>query len=89
MEATSVFWPKLGSQIFLSSSTNLCPLSKLYGFHLTSFPGKPLKHIRLKATNTLTFDDQERFRKFKKLPTSEWTHDFHSISIDVSVSPYI
>ncbi|KAG7621164.1 Terpenoid cyclases/protein prenyltransferase alpha-alpha toroid [Arabidopsis suecica] len=84
MEATSVFWPKLGSQIFLSSSTKLCPLSKLYGFHLTSFPGKPLKHIRLKATNTLTFDDQERFRKFKKLPTSEWTHYFHSISIDVS-----
>ncbi|CAB79020.1 terpene cyclase like protein [Arabidopsis thaliana] len=84
MEATSVFWPKLGSQIFLSSSTNLWPLSKLYGFHLTSFPSKPLKHIRLKATNTLTFDDQERIRKFKKLPTSEWTHYGHSISIDVS-----
>ncbi|XP_010449212.1 PREDICTED: putative terpenoid synthase 7 [Camelina sativa] len=77
MEATSVFWPKLGSQV-------LFPSSKLNGFPQTSFPGKPLKH-RLKATNsTLTCDDQERIRKFKKLPTSEWTHYFHSIPIEVS-----
>jgi outer membrane receptor for ferrienterochelin and colicin len=38
----------------------------------------------LKATNTLTFDDKERTRKFKKLPLSEWTHYFHSIPLDIS-----
>jgi hypothetical protein len=87
MEATSVFRPKLGSQFSLPSTTNLFPLRKLYGFPLTSFPGKPIKRIRLKATNTLTFDDKERTRKFKKLPLSEWTHYFHSIPLDISVSP--
>nr|AAM91652.1 putative terpene cyclase [Arabidopsis thaliana] len=84
MEATSVFRPKLGSQFSLPSTTNLFPLRKLYGFPLTSFPGKPIKRIRLKATNTLTFDDKERTRKFKKLPLSEWTHYFHSIPLDIS-----
>jgi len=38
---------------------------------------------------TLKGDDQESIRKFKKLPTSEWTHYFHSFVVDVSVSPYI
>ncbi|EOA18590.1 hypothetical protein CARUB_v10007162mg [Capsella rubella] len=84
MEAKSVFRPKLGSHFSLGSTTNLFPLRKLYGFPLTSFPGKPKKPISLKASNTLTSVDQESSRKFKKIPPSEWTHYFHSIPLDVS-----
>ncbi|KAG7658582.1 Isoprenoid synthase domain superfamily [Arabidopsis suecica] len=75
---------KFGSQISLHFRTNSFPLRKLYGFPLKTFSGTSLNHLRLKATNTLKGDDQESIRKFKKLPTSEWTHYFHSFVVDVS-----
>ncbi|ESQ55345.1 hypothetical protein EUTSA_v10027515mg [Eutrema salsugineum] len=57
---------------------------KLSCFPLTSLPTKPRKFVRLKATNTLTCDDQESLRTFKKLLPSPWTDHFHSVSVDVS-----
>nr|VDC83091.1 unnamed protein product [Brassica rapa] len=49
-----------------------------------SVPTKPPKFVRLKATTTMTRDDQESNRTFKELLPSPWTDQFHTISVDVS-----
>ncbi|CAH8377637.1 unnamed protein product [Eruca vesicaria subsp. sativa] len=62
-------------------------LGRKLGFHLSlpcrssSFPDKRTKHVHFKA---ITCDGQLSNRKFRKLPPSEWTHHFHSVSLDVS-----
>ncbi|CAN6825794.1 unnamed protein product, partial [Brassica oleracea] len=83
MATTAVFGPKLGFHLSLPcrNSLFLPPIIKLYGFPVTSFPDKRTKHVRLKAT---TCDGQLSNRQFKELPPSEWTHHFHSVTLDVS-----
>ncbi|CAF2025811.1 hypothetical protein YC2023_087083 [Brassica napus] len=49
-----------------------------------SVPTKPPKFVRLKATTSMTCDDQESNRTFKELLPSPWTDQFHSIFVDVS-----
>ncbi|KAF3485392.1 hypothetical protein F2Q69_00057101 [Brassica cretica] len=49
-----------------------------------SVPTKPPKFVRLKATTSMTRDDQESNRTFKELLPSPWTDQFHSIFVDVS-----
>ncbi|KAG7632986.1 Terpene synthase N-terminal domain [Arabidopsis suecica] len=81
MEVISIFGPKHGSLISLHSSNNLFKVSKVTRFRRTLFPSNHAKVFRLKA---LTCDNQESNHMFKELPTSEWTHHFHSIQVDVS-----
>jgi len=85
MEVISIFGPKHGSLISLHSSYNLFKVSKVTRFRRTLFPSNHAKVFRFKA---LTCDNQESNNMFKELPTSEWTHHFHSIQVDVSVSSY-
>ncbi|KAF2533714.1 hypothetical protein F2Q70_00032829 [Brassica cretica] len=50
-----------------------------------SVPTKPPKFVRrLKATTTMTSDDQESNRTFTELLPSPWTDQFHSVSVDAS-----
>ncbi|WZY85230.1 hypothetical protein YC2023_031614 [Brassica napus] len=85
MKSIAVFVPKHGSQVFLPSPNhNLFPVNKLSCFPLMSVPTKPPKFVRLKATTTMTRDDQESNRTFKELLPSPWTDQFHTISVDVS-----
>lgn len=87
MKSIAVFGPKYGSQVFLPSPNhNLFPVNKLSCFPLMSVPTKPPKFVRLKATTSMTCDDQESNRTFKELLPSPWTDQFHSIFVDVSVS---
>ncbi|KAF2531982.1 hypothetical protein F2Q70_00032836 [Brassica cretica] len=51
-------------------------------------PTKPPKFVRLKATTSMTRDDQESNRTFKELLPSPWTDQFHSIFVDVSVNTF-
>lgn len=89
MESIAVFGPKHGSHVFFPSPKNLFPVNQLSCFPLMSVPTKPPKFVRLKATTTMTSDDQESNRTFTELLPSPWTDQFHSVSVDVSVSRYI
>ncbi|CAH2061305.1 unnamed protein product [Thlaspi arvense] len=80
METITAFGPKHGSQVSFPSRTNLFQETKLSRFPLTSLQRKPAKKVSLKATPSPTCDG----RTFKKLPPSEWTDQFHSVSVDVS-----
>uniref|UniRef100_A0A0D3DF51 Uncharacterized protein n=1 Tax=Brassica oleracea var. oleracea TaxID=109376 RepID=A0A0D3DF51_BRAOL len=84
MESIAVFGPKHGSHVFFPSPKNLFPVNQLSCFPLMSVPTKPPKFVRLKATTTMTSDDQESNRTFTELLPSPWTDQFHSVSVDVS-----
>lgn len=70
---------KVGSTVL---TFKVPPLTKLYGFPMTSFPGKRTQHVHLKATTGTTCDGQLSNRKFKMLPPSERTHHFHSVPFE-------
>lgn len=89
MERIAAFGPKHGSILSFRSRANLVSQRKLYSFPQKSLSGEHAKLVRMKATRataTLSHDDQESNRKFKKLPSSGWGHHFLSAQIDVSVS---
>ncbi|EOA22803.1 hypothetical protein CARUB_v10003521mg [Capsella rubella] len=80
MEVIKTFGPQLP----LRARINLSPVRKHTPFLLTSKSLKLPKKVLLKATATSAFDGRESNRTFKKLPPSEWTSHFLSVSVDNS-----